>query len=853
MNQEQSLQVDRDSSRALDAGNGSELLVNKFKLQFFYPFKIDQWEALKTVVNQLIDEHSQSLYEDELPKALKKLDVESGTHSFPSSEVKKIIESDLETYDNGRRRNRRRSNRSFLETARKAIRGRAANQADSEELGSELLSQMLNTLISEHEADADCRFLRFLEQRINEGSRQPLLLPATCHEYEDTGTRYYLDKKEPFLVVPLRGRDLTLINPEVLPDITQKLYRDRPTIRVRPTVKVWASGLGCLRVRVHVANEEGLAEIVDEIVFTTPVKNAIDPLEEASAKRHLTALILKEMRLALQNREVDRIKYFGDANNQVVLTAKGAADLRNRLSRIVEEVTLVNGRLTVNDIVDTQNLDRGFARGSEPRFLWDSDDARPFQFYFDFLLGEFLKNIKGVIKSGNHDHLQRFFSRQGKDRRPRELSELRMQEQFIYSLANLSVLQHWQAPERHPYVTTFIGCPAPGSPDSCSLASVSQGFEEITEGHRADIAKLLMKTKWAGLRWGTWRPLETALENVFYSNLIYIAIHLRGTICLYCVPPNSAEYLERPELKHSYKYREELRNTVENQRMLWFAYKMFDALVTSDIATISQSFTTLKEETGREEFQSMIEDLTQVIQTIEGRKLEVAEVMEEPFTRKGGSSLFSEMLERSSKAFRLEELYTNLCHKLERLDMVGIHVNETIHEYSNIMVQEGTRSTQLTLEFLEAFIIAFYAADLTHLIGLQYGEGEFPYPISESWSFYTIAIGAFLTALPIITMVRKSRARFPVRDPSWLERLEKVGIIVGPAMLLCILYLGLAAPNCLLANLHQKAECAAYVYRLLPEGLWNIAGTYGLLLVFVYLVILRFVGFKVWKEGGKKN
>lgn len=811
----------------------SSFFVNRFKVHFMYPFKIDNWEGLKSVVTQLVDEHSRDLFEQTFPDSIRRLEDEGDAHKKLVDGVKHIITTQIDTYSGGRR-NRRQSNHSFVEIARAIIRTRAQVSQNGNVLGSALLCQVLKELVSDHEADADCRFLKFLEQRINAGSQQTLLLPSAVHEYEDTGTRSYLDKKEPFLVIPLKGHDVGLANPQSLPDAGPKLA-DGGQIRLRPTIKVWASGFGCLRFRAHLTNEQGLDEIVEEVVFSAHTDHGHNIAEELRIKLDLAAKIKEDMKAAVHARDPDQIRCL-NGQDESALGSRGDGSIKNRLGRIVEELTLVEGPIGVRDIVDVQNLDRGFERGDEPRFIWNSNQGEPLQHYFEHVLLEFLANVKSLIKEEEKERIEKFLARLGDDRRFREIAEIKTQEQLLFSLSNLSPLQDWQAPERHPYVTTFVSWPERRDPDSCTLAQMSKSFERAVEEHRGDLAKLLMKTKWDELRWETWKPLHDALDNVFYSDLIYIAIHLRGALCVYCVPPGPEYYLKRPELRYAYKYREELRNTIENQRMLWYAYKTFDALVTRDFAGISQTFGLLKEETGQEEFQEMIEDLTDVIRTIESRKIEVAEVMEEPFTRKGGSSLFSEMLERSSKAFRLKELYHNLCHKLERLDMLGIHINETIHEYSNLMVQEGTRATQLTLEFIEAIIIAFYGAHLTHF-GIEYmlkGLESEPqlvegFHIAMWWIFYAIAAGLFLTALPVITMVRKSRARFPVRDPDWLEWLERIGIIIGPLIVLFVTGL-------VFNTLHLNERYGIGAYQMV---IW---------LVLVYLLIIRFVGFRVWRE-----
>lgn len=190
-----------------------------------------------------------------------------------------------------------------------------------------------------------------------------------------------------------------------------------------------------------------------------------------------------------------------------------------------------------------------------------------------------------------------------------------------------------------------------------------------------------------------------------------------------------------------------------------------------------------------EKFYEVLEGLKEIVQGIDNRKTALVQVMVDPQSRKGGSSLFTEILERTTSCFHLTELYKNLRNKLDRLDMLGIHIGEALHECSQLRVAEGTRSTQLTLEFLEAFIVGFYSAEVTHYIGLQFGEGHLPFPLSEWWVFYAMGAGAFLTTLPWLTMVRESFSHFKVKEPRWFSIILKFGSVIGPALLSAIIYL----------------------------------------------------------------
>jgi hypothetical protein len=343
---------------------------------------------------------------------------------------------------------------------------------------------------------------------------------------------------------------------------------------------------------------------------------------------------------------------------------------------------------------------------------------------------------------------------------------------------------------------TFLGAPPSfklsGVEDATSLLN---HFREMIKRHEPELSRILMKSKWAEIR-SDWGADGRSLENVFYSDLIFMAVDIRSTMCLYYKPTNAEEYRLLPELAFGNKYREELCDTVMAQRILWYAYATSDHQITEEIRSVSQSLEVLKEESLDERFPELIEGLTEVLRGIDGRKVSLTEVMEDPLSRKGGSSLFASMIDRTSRAFNLDALYRNLHHKLDRLDMLGIHVNANVQEYSSLLLQEGNRSVQLTLEFFEAFIIGIYFTELVHMgvetlelkEKLNPGLHVVPVVFHAWWAYYVIALGAVLTALPAITAVRKGRARFAFENPPWLETVERFGAYAGPALLFGVLY-----------------------------------------------------------------
>jgi len=124
-------------------------------------------------------------------------------------------------------------------------------------------------------------------------------------------------------------------------------------------------------------------------------------------------------------------------------------------------------------------------------------------------------------------------------------------------------------------------------------------------------------------------------------------------------------------------------------------------------------------------------------------------------------------------------MYLTLNDKLERLDMLGLHVNQTTNELSSLVIQETTRATQFTIEILEAFVIGVYVAEIVKLSSPAWLD----HLSTKPFIFFTIAIAIPLISLPLITLIRKSMSRFRGHQPVWLEWVEKIGFGAGLAML----------------------------------------------------------------------
>lgn len=757
--------------------------TNKATIQFLYPFRVDRWETFRHGITGFLNEREYDL-QSSLISTQSRLESAFGADTPPIKKTKEILDKCVN--GSARHPNRRRSNQSLASEIRALVRGLPATSQEEHEVGQDLLFLELSELIRDHEATAPENMMKFVSKKIND-SRLPLLTPAKYHSGHSKGTRGYLERKQPYIETRLSAASLALENPNMLPDVSKKLpydtmVPDRPGIRMSSTIRLLATGFGCVRLGVRLVNEEGLKELVNEIVFTTmELKSAAIP-----SPADKTAKLAQKLREAILDAVRERSMEGIDSVLQKHAASLETKDLiRNRLRTAVDQVTLINGELTADDIVDIENLDRGFSREHMPRFLWKGakDSASSMFEYFEHITQDvFLRELSQALL--RDEDISQFISRPERRKRP-ERSEIILKEQLMSTIPNLSFPSLSPSIEEHPYVSTLLSAPSPfKDPASTQPGQVIEHFSATFERYKKDLARILMKSKWAVIR-SEWEPTVRALENVFYSDLVHMAVHIRSTLCLFYAPGNAREVQLIPEMANVYKYLDELSDTIQWQRILWYAYATSDHLVTQDIRSISAALEVLKEKSLEEEFSEVIEGLADVTRGIDHRKIALAETIEDPLSRKGGSSLFFDLIEKTNHVFHLDSLYRNLLHKVERLDMLGMHVSQNVQEYSSLLVQEGSRSAQFTLEFLEALIIGIYGAELVHL-GLSEHR---PFPFENWWIFYAITLGGFMTALPFISLIRKGRAKIAVRDPKWAEVADKIGVLVGPAILLTIAYM----------------------------------------------------------------
>ncbi|MDP1808657.1 MAG: hypothetical protein Q8L35_03875 [Actinomycetota bacterium] len=641
----------------------------------------------------------------------------------------------------------------------------------------------MNNNFSSCAISSNLRFMEMLTYNVNQRKTEnDGLLWSTCHSHERLGTRPYCIKDEPFMILCLEGEELSLLNPERLPDLGRHLPDLK--IRVRSTVKLLHTGFGIVTIKFHLLTPTAVGTAIDDIV-------------------HSTVLGGLENRIALARELADTtpaaIKY-RDASaifpviQKYELRSAEANELTSKLCRLIEEATLVKSSMGVSEIIDLQNLDRGSDWGREPHFSWDGSRATgapKLYHYFLHLLG---KDVIARIKEAVADNGCCSYTE-------------RMQ-----LTAALKHNTDWHAAEgEFPYVLTTITTPDVWRKhNSSSLTETAEYVKANLFNDRSEVARLLMKSKWESIR-VDWEPIKEALTNLFYSDLLYMAVHLRGALCVYYLPVDPlTEYRRSPELLGSAKYREEFKITLCDQRILWYIYTMHNQLISRDMTDISKHYEELRAKSHEENFPEIFDGLSHIVTTIEDRKVALSDVMEDPLSRRGGSSLFAEMIDSSSRAFRLPELYDSLKHKLERLDMLGIHVSEGINEMSNLIVSESSRGAQITLEILESLIVGVYAADLVKFAANTSKQVSFP--LEHGWSLLIISAASFMVALPWVTLIRKYRTRIAVSEPPFQAHLEQVFATAGPIGLAAIGYLFMVgAPRLDIPSLLMTALASAIV------------------------------------------
>lgn len=725
--------------------------------QFLYPFEICEWRNFKLLALEVLD-HLPFSKNPGKPSSLKNLEKGIPEHSIEFNELRKFCKK--------------------IE-AKHVINNKDLNKCIDEVLQKEnghahsLFKKRLKKLKEEHDDSSDERFFDFTGSVFKESGNKVMF-----DDSEKKGTRPYLQKSSPHIFITFPGINLTIDNMDSLPNIGTKLNRIKslPYIRVQTNIKLLASGFGLLKIRCCLFTKEGLEKTVDELVFSSESKSCAGRSDHD--KEILSVKINKEIFKAIKyrdNAENPALKNIDEYISQFCHKhCLPTIFIKQSIRNLIERANVLKSSFSTNEIVDIQNLDRGTGWGNEPLFKWSSNGMEygpeSLYKYFDKMINETIINpLRSLSKNKLLKHL------------PNSRIPDKLYDELTSTISCLKRESSWYVKEGfYPYVLTFVAAPLTfNKPNAKNLREIEVNFtRQINDPeNKLRISRLLMKSYWQNLNFET--SLNNPIENVFYSDLLYMVVHIRSTLCFYYLPSDPVhEYEKYPQLYNSIKYKRELEDTLVSQRILWYMYTTFNHKVGQEIKSISKTYENLTSHIKKEEFHKILDELTQIIMGIDNRKIAITEVMEDPLSKKG-STLFMDMLSKSSEVFRLKQLYQTLNDQLDRLDMLGLHVNQSTNELSGLVIQETTRATQFTLEILEAFFLAVYSAEIIELaIGKKLEEMEI-----NTMVFFTLAIALPFLALPIISLIRKSMSRFHGRVPVWQEWVERIGFAVGLVML----------------------------------------------------------------------
>ena len=730
------------------------------EVQFLYPFEISDWRNFKRLVLEILD---LSPFKENPGRPEMLIDLEK---TIPSESVEekefKTFQQEIEKGDI------KNTNELFELVEDKLHRDNGYDHG--------LFKTRLKKLKEKYHDSADKRFFYFLQSIIENNETK-----VVFEESEKFGTRPYLLKNVPHIFITPSSTDLIIENIDAFPNIKEKLNRnkdDMPIVRIQTNIKLLASGFGLLKVRCCLFTKKGLDEAIEEIIFSSETKSCIDSEKIWDDKKILVKEIEENILDTISARNQTKNSALNRINKSIekfchkhCLTSHF---IKQNIVNLIERANVLPCEFSTSEIVDIQNLDRGSGWGKEPQFQWSSngDKFGPGKLYnyFDNLIN---KTVVDPIKKQNQEKLSALLTKSDNAKLKNNLSS---------TLSHLERDNSWYATEGiYPYIMTFVSAPKDfKKPGTKHLSNIEEHFSRQLENpeNKMKLARLLMRTPWKKMRLDL-EPLKNALQNIFYSDLLFMAVNIRSTLCFYYHPDNPAyEYRKYPELYYSIKYKRELEDTLAAQRTLWYMYSTFNHKVSQEIKSISKTFESLTDHIRKEEFDQILEELSEITMGIDNRKIAISEIMEDPLNRKG-STLFAEILSKSSKSFRLRQMYLTLNDKLERLDMLGLHVNQTTNELSSLVIQETTRATQFTIEILEAFVIGVYVAEIVKLSSPAWLD----HLSTKPFIFFTIAIAIPLISLPLITLIRKSMSRFRGRQPAWLEWVEKIGFGAGLAML----------------------------------------------------------------------
>lgn len=751
----------------------ASLKYENVEVQFLYPFEISEWRRLKLLILENLD-YLPFKKNPGLPQSIINLEKEISPESVELKELKKFSE---------RIKSKQISNNKALHE----YIDEALHKGDG--YAHELFKIRLKKLKEKHEESSDERFFSFISSVIKESG-----VKVFFDDSERKGTRPYLQKSRPHIFITLPGTNLTIGNIDAIPNIHQNLNQidGLPYLRFQSNIKLLASGFGLLKMRCCLFTKEGLEKAVDEIVFSSETKSCMGKSDHD--KEILSHMIKKNIYNAIEDRDNPENPSQDKIDEHVARFCQkhclSSIFIKQSIYNLIDRANVLKSGFCTTEIVDIQNLDRGSHWGNEPLFEWTENNVNyspdKLYRYFDIMINE---SIINPLKNLNKKKLTKYFKNY---KIPEELND-----KLISALSHLERDSGWYAKEGvYPYVLTFVAAPSEfNKPNAKNLCEIEDYFSDQMKktGNKLRMARLIMKSHW---KISQENPIESSIQNLFFSDLLYMLVHIRSTLCFYYMPSNPAhEYKKYPRLYNSIKYKRELEDTLVSQRILWYMYTTFNHKVGQEIKSISKTFESLTAHIKKEEFHQILDELTEIIMGIDNRKIAITEIMEDPLSSKG-STLFMEMLNKTSKVFRLKQLYKTLNDQLDRLDMLGLHVNQSTNELSGMVIQETTRATQFTIEILEAFFIAVY-----FLEGIELAAGEWLGHLGiKPIIFFILGISIPFIALPLITTTRKSMSRFRGRVPVWQEWLEKIGFAVSLTMLSSLGYLILTKAHILQQN-----------------------------------------------------
>ena len=401
-----------------------------------------------------------------------------------------------------------------------------------------------------------------------------------AYEAEIKGTRPYLLRRGPFLDIELAPETLTLQNIEHMPALGQSLQDN--LITVTPTIRLHSFGMGVLRLKTTLLPPKGMDSAIREIVHSADNSQAT-PLDDDVA-----SLLIQELNGLLQSKPGDG---FGSELQNCLRRVEDDAMrrcIRARIATLAHQRNFVKKPISTETIIGVSTLDRGQSRNHAPAFSWEGQAGKEsLYFYFahviNNLFGEPLAQIYRKVDS------------------------------FHTEVLPTPVLDDkWHAKEgQYPYVSVYL--PHYAEPDEReSFDDLAATFNAQLELRKAEFSRILMRTTWARVR-DDWAPIAKARDNVFYSDLVHIGIHLRGAFCYYYLPTTATGFKKFPELRNSYKYREEMGRIISDQRLLWYAYNRFDDIATKQIEERSKDFKVLMRNVRDGHFPEVIEGLEKLV------------------------------------------------------------------------------------------------------------------------------------------------------------------------------------------------------------------------------------------------